>query len=72
MSIHEQYTQRLQELKEGIKKVNLDTLEIKPEDLIDPFCDPENPITINFSHISAAAYRLRGGIENTPCTVILC
>ena len=44
----------------------------KPEpevELIDEFCDPDNPVTIPFQEISAAAYKIKGGIEKTPCEV---
>ncbi|CAM1325313.1 Uncharacterised protein g8914 [Pycnogonum litorale] len=36
--------------------------------LFDPFCDPENPVSITFQDISAAAYRIKDGIMRTPCT----
>ncbi|XP_052225619.1 L-threonine ammonia-lyase-like isoform X2 [Dreissena polymorpha] len=37
------------------------------EVILDKFCDPDNPITITFQDISAAAYKIRDGIERTPC-----
>ncbi|ELU10999.1 hypothetical protein CAPTEDRAFT_176201 [Capitella teleta] len=37
------------------------------EDFKDAFCDPENPIAIQFQEVSAAAYKIKGGIERTPC-----
>ena len=41
-----------------------------PDDLLkDQFCDPDNPVTINFREISAAAYKIQGGIQYTPCSV---
>ena len=39
------------------------------EELIDPFCDPNNPVVIPFQEISAAAYKIKSGIERTPCVV---
>jgi threonine dehydratase len=39
------------------------------EDLKDAFCDPANPITVQFQEVSAAAYKIKGGIERTPCPV---
>jgi hypothetical protein len=70
MESKENYLKRMSDLREAIKKVDFSKLEIKPEDLKDPYCDPENPVKIDFEHVSAAAYRLKGGIEFTPCTVI--
>ena len=67
----EMYNQRYEILKEKLSKIQVDDLinQIQPEDLIDPFCDPENPVKITFNDVSAAAYRIKGGVENTPCTV---
>ena len=39
------------------------------EELIDIFCNPDNPVVIPFQEVSAAAYRIKGGIEKTPCEV---
>ena len=69
MTSFEEYKKRLSVLSEEIKKIDFKDLEITPDDLIDPFCDPDNPVKIGFQHISAAACKLKGGIENTPCTV---
>lgn len=33
----------------------------------DNFCDPENPVVVQFQDVSAAAYKIRSGIERTPC-----
>lgn len=63
-----QYEKRMQELKEQISSIDIKTLEIKPEDLKDPYCDPEKPFILHFNDISSAAYRVKSGIENTPCT----
>ena len=70
MELQSDYLKRLSELRDKIKILNINELEIKSEDLIDPYCDPDKPLIVDFSHISAAAYRLRGGIEYTPFTVI--
>jgi len=37
------------------------------DDLKDPWCDPDHPILLKFEDISAAAYRIKDGIINTPC-----
>jgi threonine dehydratase len=37
-------------------------------DMRDPFCDPNNPITIRFQDIGAANFKIRGGVEHTPCS----
>lgn len=65
----EKYTKRVQQLKSELSKIDFKKLDIKEEDLIDPCSKADNPVKINFNDISAAAYRLKGGIENTPCTV---
>jgi threonine dehydratase len=41
--------------------------EWDPEDLKDPLCNKDNPITIQFEDISAAAYRIKSGIVRTSC-----
>jgi len=64
----ETYLTRMASLKDELQKIRLSELEITPEDVKDKFCDPENPIEISFNDISAAGYRVRGGIEYTPCT----
>ncbi|WAR23467.1 TSAL-like protein [Mya arenaria] len=40
--------------------------EEEPE-VVDRFCDPTKPISVPFQDVSAAAYKIRGGIERTPC-----
>ena len=35
----------------------------------DPWCDEKNPRIVDFEKISAAAYRIHGGIVKTPCDV---
>uniref|UniRef100_A0A0P4WHL5 L-serine deaminase n=1 Tax=Scylla olivacea TaxID=85551 RepID=A0A0P4WHL5_SCYOL len=41
---------------------------VKEEPLFDPWCDPENPRTVTFQDVSAAAFKIKSGIMNTPCT----
>ena len=41
--------------------------DINEDDLRDPFCDPENPKSIRFEDISAAAFRIKDGITQTSC-----
>ena len=62
---------RYEILKGQLEKIKMDEIlgQITPDDLKDPFCDPENPVRVTFNDISAAAYRIKGGVENTPCTV---
>ena len=45
------------------------SLDVPDDMLKDDFCDPDNPVVINFREISAAAYKIQGGIQQTPCTV---
>lgn len=35
----------------------------------DPYCDPEKPVKVTFQDVSAAAYKIKGGIQKTPCFV---
>ena len=56
------------ELRDETSKVNLTELVITDEDLYDEHCDPAKPVKVQFSDISAAAYRIRGGLETIPCT----
>lgn len=37
-------------------------------DLFDPWCDPNRPRIVQFQDISAAAFKIKSGIMNTPCT----
>lgn len=62
------YQLRYEVLREQISKININELTITEDDLKDKFCDPDKPVRITFNDISAAAYRIKGGIENTPCT----
>ena len=39
------------------------------EELKDHFCDPDNPVIVQFQDVSAAAYKIKSGIERTPCPV---
>ncbi|XP_064607381.1 L-threonine ammonia-lyase-like isoform X2 [Liolophura sinensis] len=34
---------------------------------LDPQCDPDNPVAVKFQEVSAAAFKIKGGIQNTPC-----
>lgn len=38
-------------------------------EILDPFCDPNNPVKVTFQDVSAAAYKIKGGIQKTPCLV---
>ncbi|XP_060600742.1 L-threonine ammonia-lyase-like [Ruditapes philippinarum] len=37
------------------------------EVLVDRFCDPQKPQVVTFQDVSAAAYKIKGGIQKTPC-----
>ncbi|XP_077865591.1 L-threonine ammonia-lyase-like [Saccoglossus kowalevskii] len=37
------------------------------EELRDEFCDAENPVMVRFQDVSAAAYKIKNGIQRTPC-----
>lgn len=34
----------------------------------DPFCNPDFPSVVEFREVSAAAYKIKNGVERTPCT----
>ena len=36
---------------------------------LDPWCDDDHPKIVPFEKISAAAYRITGGVVKTPCDV---
>ncbi|XP_052091112.1 L-threonine ammonia-lyase-like [Mytilus californianus] len=58
--------------KHGESSVNAEisssSSPVKPETLIDIFCDPENPKKVQFQDVSAAAYKIKTGIFHTPCS----
>lgn len=39
------------------------------DEITDSFCDPNNPRVLTFQDVSAAAYKVKAGIQHTPCTV---
>lgn len=43
----------------------------EPEEIKDPWCEPENPRRIPFELVTSAAYRIRDGVVKTPCDVNL-
>jgi hypothetical protein len=45
--------------------------DFSDEPLTDRFCDPANPKKIQFQDVSAAAYKIKSGVQRTPCTVCL-
>jgi hypothetical protein len=63
------YHERLEHLRSQISEIEIKKLEISEDDKYDRHCDPNKPVKINFNDISAAAYRIKGGVEITPCTV---
>ena len=42
--------------------------DFSDEPLTDRFCDPANPKKIQFQDVSAAAYKIKSGVQRTPCT----
>jgi threonine dehydratase len=63
------YNERLSEIRRQVAEINIKELQIDEADLFDKFSDPDNPVKLQFNDISAAAYRIKGGVEITPCTV---
>ena len=45
-----------------------ETMQVE-EELVDIFCDPARPVAIQFQDVSAAAFKIKSGIERTPCNV---
>ncbi|CAF3354197.1 unnamed protein product [Rotaria socialis] len=60
--------ERQQKLDHEIKNLDLGALEITEDDLYDEWCDPKTPRILRFEEIAAAAYRIKFGVERTPCT----
>ena len=48
---------------------SVSTLVITEDDLYDEWCDPKKPRVLRFEEIAAAAYRIKYGVQKTPCTV---
>ena len=46
----------------------IETLDLE-EDIPDIYCDPDDPVKVGFPEVSAAAFKIKGGIERTPCLV---
>ena len=46
-------------------------MTINEKDLYDEWCDPNNIHILRFEEIAAAAYRIKYGVEKTPCTVCI-
>jgi threonine dehydratase len=65
------YNDRLESLRTQLAEIDLKHMEISEADSFDKFCDPKNPVKVHFNDISAAAYRIKGGVEYTPCNVCL-
>ncbi len=62
------YSDRCTVIKNQISNIKLSELDINSDDLVDQYCIPESPVKVTFNDVSAAAYRIRAGIELTPCT----
>lgn len=43
------------------------SVNAEEEECRDPFCNPENPIVISFQDVTSAAFKIKGGVEFTPC-----
>ncbi|XP_063706175.1 L-threonine ammonia-lyase [Culicoides brevitarsis] len=37
------------------------------EECRDPYCNPEKPVVITFQDVTSAAFKIKGGVEFTPC-----
>ena len=58
---------------EKFEKLNKPTVRFTGDsettELEDPFCNPKNPHIITFHDITSAAFKIKSGIEVTPCPV---
>ncbi|PIK55793.1 putative threo-3-hydroxyaspartate ammonia-lyase-like [Apostichopus japonicus] len=41
--------------------------KVDEEEIKDPACDPDNPVKVKFQDVSAAAYKIRNGVQRTSC-----
>jgi len=46
---------------------NTDDTNVTDDSILDPSCDPNHPIKITFNDVTAAAFKIKGGVERTPC-----
>lgn len=57
----------------GDKKVvpggEIKATDEQQDDFTDPFCNADNPQIITFQDVTSAAFRIKNGIEYTPCPV---
>ncbi|ESO09945.1 hypothetical protein HELRODRAFT_185307 [Helobdella robusta] len=57
----------LEDLANHVQQTDDEDEEYDEDDLKDPSCDPDRPIKVQFQEISAAAFKIKNGIERTPC-----
>lgn len=72
MSAHSRdkaYQDRLEHLKSEIAALNRQEVKNMTDDMVDKYCDPKNPVRVTFNDVSSAAFRIKGGMDVTPCTV---
>ena len=43
---------------------------MKENELVDPFCVEDQPQILTFEDVSSAAFKIKGGVINTPCVVL--
>ena len=53
-------------LNVGISVADMGSIETEA---VDPWCDPENPVKVQFDQVLDASEKIRDGIQKTPCTV---
>ena len=49
--------------------VSVESTVSADDELKDPYCDPDHPVVITFQDVSAASFKIQGGVEKTPCNV---
>lgn len=50
-----------------LTQLSMISVTSQEEECKDPFCNPENPVVISFQDVTSAAFKIKGGVEFTPC-----
>jgi threonine dehydratase len=44
-------------------------ITVEEEKIQDPYCDEKHPKIITFHDVTSAAFKIKSGVEYTPCPV---
>lgn len=53
----------------AVMSLNVEDDQEDREDILDEFCDPENPKSLTFQDVSAASFKIKKGVVRTECSV---